>query len=61
MKHQALFHLKDKSEKIKCCLLQCLFGALRVNVVQVCSRYCYMFSFVIGLFKKFPRILLHTR
>ena len=31
MKNQALFSLKDKSEKIKCCLLQVLFGALRVK------------------------------
>ena len=29
MKHQALFSLKDKSKKLKCCLLQFLFGALR--------------------------------
>ena len=31
MKHQALFPWKDKSKKIKCCLLHFLFGALRVN------------------------------
>ena len=31
MKNQALFSLKDKSKKLKCCLLQFLFGALRVN------------------------------
>ena len=31
MKHQALFSLKDKREKIKCRLLQFLLGALRVN------------------------------
>ena len=30
MKNQALFSLNDKSEKLKC-LLQFLFGALRVN------------------------------
>ena len=30
MKNQALFSLKDKSKKIKCCLLQFLFGALTV-------------------------------
>ena len=30
-KNQALFSLKDKSKKLKCCLLQFLFGALRVN------------------------------
>ena len=32
MKHQALFSLKDESKKIKCCLLQFLFGALRVKM-----------------------------
>ena len=31
MKNQALFSLKDKSENLKCCLLQFLFGALRVK------------------------------
>ena len=30
-KNQALFSLEDKSKKLKCCLLQCLFTALRVN------------------------------
>ena len=31
MKNQALFSSKDKSKKLKCSLLQFLFGALRVN------------------------------
>ena len=31
MKIQALFSSKDKSKKIKCRLLQFLFGALRVK------------------------------
>ena len=31
MKNQALLSLKDKSKKLKCCLLQFLFGALRVK------------------------------
>ena len=31
LKHQALFFSKDKSKKLKCCLLQFLFGAFRVN------------------------------
>ena len=30
MKNQALFSSKDKSKKLKCCLLQFLFGALKV-------------------------------
>ena len=32
MKNQALFSLKDKSKKLKCELLQFLFGALRLTV-----------------------------
>ena len=32
MKNQALFFSKDKSKKLKCRLVQFLFGALRVNV-----------------------------
>ena len=31
MKNQALFTSKDKSIQLKCCLLQFLFGALRVK------------------------------
>ena len=31
MKNQALFCSKDKSKKLKCRLLQFLFGALRVK------------------------------
>ena len=31
MKTQALFSSKAKSKILKCCLLQYLFGALRVN------------------------------
>ena len=31
MKNQALFSSKHKSKKLKCCLLQFLFGALRVK------------------------------
>ena len=34
MKNQTLFSSKDKSKKLKCRLLQFLFGALRVNVVS---------------------------
>ena len=32
MKNQALFSSTDKCKKLKCCLLQFLFGALRVNL-----------------------------
>ena len=31
MKNQVLFSLKDKSKKLKCHMLQFLFGALRVK------------------------------
>ena len=31
MKNQALFSSKDKSKKLKCCLLQFLVGALKLN------------------------------
>ena len=31
IKNQAFFSSKDKSEKLKCCLLQFLFGAIRVK------------------------------
>ena len=32
MKNQTLFSSKDKSKKLKCHLLQFLFGALRVRI-----------------------------
>ena len=34
MKNQALFSSKDKSKKLKCRLLQFLFGALRVKIFE---------------------------
>ena len=34
MKSQALFSLKDESEKLKCRLLKFLFGAFRVKVLM---------------------------
>ena len=37
MKNQALFSLKDKSRKLKCHLLQFLFGTLRVKT-KVCDK-----------------------
>ena len=33
MKHQALFSLKDKSKKLKCCLLHFFFCALSINKI----------------------------
>ena len=40
MKNQALFSSKGKSKKLKCCLLQFLFGPLRanrINTVYICK------------------------
>ena len=34
MKNQALFSSKDKSKKLKCRLLQFLFGALKVKEIR---------------------------
>ena len=42
MKHQALFSSKDKSKKLKCRLLQFLFGPLRVNIHVVMSIKLYL-------------------
>ena len=40
MKQQALFSSKDKSKKLKCRLLQFLFGALTVKVFMYWARHC---------------------
>ena len=37
MKNQALFSAKDKTKKIKCGLLQFLFGVLRVKITSMLS------------------------
>ena len=43
MKNQALFSSKDKSKKLKCLLLQFLFGALRVNIQYInCATLLYL-------------------
>ena len=47
MKNQALFSLKDKSKKLKCCLLHILFGALRVNIIQVKDKFLPHISSVV--------------
>ena len=39
MKNQALFSSKDKSTKLKCRLLQFLFGALRVRMSALIYRF----------------------
>ena len=38
MKNQALFSSKNKSKKLKCRLLQFLFGALRVKMIGYIFR-----------------------
>ena len=38
MKNEALFSSKDKSQKLKYCLLQFLFGALRVKIQTHCIQ-----------------------
>ena len=42
MKNQALFSSNDKSKKLKCRLLQFLFGALRVNPTTLINFYNYL-------------------
>ena len=49
MKNQALFSSKNNSKKLKCRLLQFLFGVLRVNIgtelpqqsIQILVSLCY--------------------
>ena len=41
MKNQAIFSSKEKSKKLKCCLLQLLFSALRVNKGNIHCK-CYL-------------------
>ena len=40
MKNLALFSSKDKSKKLKCHLLQFLFGALRVKKIKIYYTVC---------------------
>ena len=41
MKNQALFSAEDKSKKLKCCLLQFLFGALRIKMLPNKRSFVY--------------------
>ena len=50
MKNQALFSLKDTSKKIKCCVLQLLFGSLKVKLSQSASLML-KFKFLAPLYK----------
>ena len=53
MKNQALFSSKDKSKKLKCCMLQFLFGALRVNRTYHIEQSGHVFSITDILFATF--------
>ena len=56
MKNQALFSSKDKRKKLKCHLLQFLFGALRVNARNLKLKYLF-YNFIDIEFIKFQTIL----
>ena len=57
MKHQALFSSKDKSKKLKCCLLQFLFGALGVNFRMIPHIFdSYILYVTLGCFTCFHLI-----
>ena len=47
--NQALFSLKDKSNKLKCRLLQFLFGPLRVSLKDKSNKLkCRLLQFLFG-------------
>ena len=63
MKNQALFSSKDKSKKLKCHLLQFLFGALRVKINKSASTCAFSLHFLRNIFEqalKSPRNFLNT-
>ena len=45
MKNQALFSSKDKSKKLKCRLLQFLFGTLRVKYIDCCFKMIIVYVY----------------
>ena len=49
MENQAIFSSKDKSKKLKCRLLQFLYGALRVNPAEIIALHTNAVLFVISL------------
>ena len=51
MKNQALFSSKDKSKKLKCRLLQFLFGALRLKTSRLKLLY---YKRIQGINAKWP-------
>ena len=62
MKNQALFSSKDKSKKLNCRLLQFLFGALWVYIINVIQNLRFsesMFIFLKNVSDK--RVLISKR
>ena len=57
MKNQALFSLKDMSKKLKCRLLQILFGALRVRAECV-NRQCHLLRLIVAFSDTKPTVYL---
>ena len=49
MENQAIFSSKDKSKKLKCRLLQFLYGALRANPAEIIALRTNAVLFVISL------------
>ena len=59
MKNQALISSKDKSKKLKCCLLQFLFGALKVkDPLYVILILTFFWFSAVSIFT-IPGIALH--
>ena len=61
MKSQALFSSKDKSKKLKCRLLQILFGALRVKLNGYTLRRSALFLFFASFFNVIMRMKMCFR
>ena len=62
MKNQALFSSNDKSKKLKCRLLQFLYGASRVNSCKVKKVSCKLYQLKIqtlSIFKSQSDLDLH--
>ena len=57
MKNQALFTLKGKSKKLKCRLLQFLFGALRVKIHTL---YCLFLNTEMEIWAISRRLVVYT-
>ena len=62
MKNHALFSSKNKSRKLKCRLLQFLFGALRVLRCRTGTPKCiFAISSNAGSFYDFPLVFLDDK